>query len=222
MRPAPRYASHKLDHSLVRRLVARELGAGAAALAGGRGGQAAFPPRMLGSLGLQRRTLGHLSAVYCVVFDCTGRYVITGADDMLVKVWSALDARLVATLRGVGAEVTDVCASADGALVACGSVDKLVRVWCLRSGEPRAVLSAHAGTITSVHWAPPARRDVRWLASTSTGTRPPRPPHPPHPPHPPAGPAHVFVSSVQTARWPSGRVLRKGTFCRSRCSTWSA
>lgn len=219
MRPAPRYASHKLDHSLVRRLVARELGAGAAALAGGRGGQAAFPPRMLGSLGLQRRTLGHLSAVYCVVFDCTGRYVITGADDMLVKVWSALDARLVATLRGVGAEVTDVCASADGALVACGSVDKLVRVWCLRSGEPRAVLSAHAGTITSVHWAPPARRDVRWLASTSTGTRPP---HPPHPPHPPAGPAHVFVSSVQTARWPSGRVLRKGTFCRSRCNTWSA
>lgn len=38
------------------------------------------------SLNLQRRTLGHLSAVYCVVFDCTGRYVITGADDMLVKV----------------------------------------------------------------------------------------------------------------------------------------
>ncbi|CAB3245434.1 unnamed protein product [Arctia plantaginis] len=168
VRPMPQYASHKLDHSLVRRLVARELGAGAAALPGGRGGQATFPPRMLASLNLQRRTLGHLSAVYCVVFDCTGRYVITGADDMLVKVWSALDGRLVATLRGVGAEVTDVCVSADGALVACGSVDKLVRVWCLRSAEPRAVLSAHAGTITSVHWAPPARRDVRWLASTST------------------------------------------------------
>nr|XP_049707984.1 bromodomain and WD repeat-containing protein 1 isoform X2 [Helicoverpa armigera] len=168
VRPRPLYASHKPDHSLVRRLVARELGAGAAARAGGRGGPALFPARMLAGLQLQRRTLGHLSAVYCVVFDCSGRYVMTGADDMLVKVWSAADGRLLATLRGVGAEVTDVCVSADGALLAAGSVDRLVRVWCLASGEPRAVLAAHAGTITSVHWAPPARRDVRWLASTST------------------------------------------------------
>lgn len=70
----------------VRRLVARELGAGAAARAGGPGGAALFPARMLAGLQLQRRTLGHLSAVYCLVFDCTGRYVCTGADDMLVKV----------------------------------------------------------------------------------------------------------------------------------------
>lgn len=168
VRPPPQYASHRQDDALVRRLTARELGVGAAAMPAGPGGQAVFSPKMLGSLTLQRRTLGHLSAVYCVVFDCTGRYVITGADDMLVKIWSAVDGRLVATLRGVRAEVTDVCASADGALVACGSVDRLVRVWCLRSAEPRAVLAAHQGTITSVHWAPPARRDVRWLASTST------------------------------------------------------
>lgn len=62
-----------------------------------------------------------------------------------MKVWSALDGRLLATLRGAGAEITDVCASADGALLACGSVERLVRVWCLASGAPRAVLAAHAG-----------------------------------------------------------------------------
>ncbi|KAJ8703847.1 hypothetical protein PYW07_013141 [Mythimna separata] len=157
VRPKPLYASHKQDHTLVRRLVSRELGVGAAAVAGGRGGAALFPARMLAGLQLQRRTLGHLSAVYCLVFDCTGRYVCTGADDMLVKVWSAIDGRLVATLRGVGAEITDICISADGALLACGSVDRLVRVWGLAGAEPRAVLAAHAGTITSVHWAPPAR-----------------------------------------------------------------
>lgn len=56
--------------------------------AGGRGGPSVFPPRMLSGLQLQRRTLGHLSAVYCLVFECSGRYVITGADDLLVKVRS--------------------------------------------------------------------------------------------------------------------------------------
>lgn len=158
----------------VRRLVSRELGAGAARGAGGAGPGAApaaprpFPARLLAGLALQRRTLGHLSAVYCLAFDRTGRYVLTGADDLLVKVWSAVDGRLVATLRGAGAEITDVCVSPDGALLACGSVERLVRVWCLVTGAPRAVLHAHAGTITCVQWAPLAHSELRWLASTST------------------------------------------------------
>ncbi|CAK1554474.1 unnamed protein product [Leptosia nina] len=174
VRPKPKYASFKQDHSLIRRLVCRELGGGPKGPANGAGVAAAvgypgpFPARQLRNLQLQRRTLGHLSAVYCLVFDCTGKYIITGADDLLVKVWSAIDGRLLATLRGAGAEITDVCISSDGALLACGSVERLVRVWCLVTGAPRAVLHAHAGTITSVHWAPPAHSDVRWLASTST------------------------------------------------------
>lgn len=60
-----------------RRLIHRELGLSPAALPGGAGGPAVFPRRALCGLQLQRRTLGHLSAVYCLVFDPTGRYVIT-------------------------------------------------------------------------------------------------------------------------------------------------
>ncbi|KAJ2938628.1 hypothetical protein O0L34_g11956 [Tuta absoluta] len=168
VRPRPKYSAYKQDHSLVRRLSGRELGFGGAGTAGARGGEALMSPRMLSSLQLQRRTLGHLSAVYCVVFDRTGRYVLTGADDLLIKVWSAIDGRLLATLRGAGAEITDADVSRDGALLAAGSVERLVRVWCLATGAPKAVLNAHQGTITSVRWAPPASSDVRWLASTST------------------------------------------------------
>jgi hypothetical protein len=43
---------------------------------------------------------GHLcEGVYCVKFDRTGQYVITGADDYLVKVWSAVTGRLLHTLK---------------------------------------------------------------------------------------------------------------------------
>lgn len=73
-----------------------------------------------------------------------------GADDLLVKVWSALDGRLLSTFRGAGAEITDVCVSRDGQLLAAGSVERLVRVWSLVCGAPKAVLNAHQGTITSV------------------------------------------------------------------------
>ncbi|XP_048003913.1 bromodomain and WD repeat-containing protein 3-like [Leguminivora glycinivorella] len=170
VRNRPKYSAFKKDHTLARRLLSRELGGITEGRKTAPRAPAAqlLPPRLLGGLQLRRRTLGHLSAVYCLAFDCSGRYVVTGADDLLVKVWSAYDGRLIATLRGAGAEITDVCLSRDGALLACGSVDRLVRVWCLATGAPLAVLHAHAGTITSVHWSPWARGDVRWLASTST------------------------------------------------------
>lgn len=34
-------------------------------------------PSRYAQLQLQRRTLGHLSAVYCLLFDHSGRYIIT-------------------------------------------------------------------------------------------------------------------------------------------------
>lgn len=34
-------------------------------------------PNTYSALQVQRKTLGHLSAVYCLVFDTTGRYIFT-------------------------------------------------------------------------------------------------------------------------------------------------
>lgn len=36
-----------------------------------------IPSQLYTNLQLLRRTLGHLSAVYCVLFDRTGRYIVT-------------------------------------------------------------------------------------------------------------------------------------------------
>jgi WD40 repeat protein len=61
---------------------------------------------------------------------------LQGADDLLVKIWSVVTGRLLATLRGASAEIADLAVSCDNTLLAAGSCDKIVRVWCLRTTAP--------------------------------------------------------------------------------------
>ncbi|EDO38859.1 predicted protein, partial [Nematostella vectensis] len=115
---------------------------------------------------MHRRILGHLSAVYCVLFDRTGQCIITGADDSLVKIWSTKDGRLLATLRGHNGEVSDIAINYENTLVAAGSCDKLIRVWSLQTTYPVAVLQGHTGMITSLQFCPSPASDARYLMST--------------------------------------------------------
>ncbi|XP_071444927.1 bromodomain and WD repeat-containing protein 3 isoform X2 [Hetaerina americana] len=129
----------------------------------------AVPVKFYSRLRLFCRTLGHLSAVYCLLFDRTGKFMITGADDLLVKIWSAVDGRLLATLRGASAEITDIAVNPENTLLAAGSCDKILRVWCLQSTAPVAVLTGHTGMITAVHFCPCPRSDgTRYLISSSS------------------------------------------------------
>nr|CAD7196832.1 unnamed protein product [Timema douglasi] len=125
-------------------------------------------PRLYSKQQLLCRTVGHLSAVYCLLFDCSGRYIITGADDLLVKIWSAIDGRLMASLRGASAEITDIAINDENTLLAAGSLDKLLRVWNLQTSAPVAVLAAHTGMITSVNFCPLVQENVQYLVTTST------------------------------------------------------
>ena len=95
----------------------------------------------------------HLSyPIYCIQFDKSGRYFITGADDCLVKLFcigagkskrpsttrgsrtfsygaNARGAVLVCTLRGHAGVICDIDVSCDNAFVATASDDGHVRVW---------------------------------------------------------------------------------------------
>ncbi|CAN7983895.1 unnamed protein product [Ixodes pacificus] len=115
---------------------------------------------------LFRRLLGHLSSVYCVLFDRSGHYIFTGADDLLVKIWSACDGRLLVTLRGHSAEITDLAVSPDNRLLASGSCDKVIRVWCLQTLAPVAVLLGHTAMVTSLRFCPYPRGERQFLVST--------------------------------------------------------
>nr|XP_045005740.1 bromodomain and WD repeat-containing protein 1 isoform X2 [Jaculus jaculus] len=127
---------------------------------------AAFPGTMYQHIKMHRRILGHLSAVYCVAFDRTGHRIFTGSDDCLVKIWSTHNGRLLSTLRGHSAEISDMAVNYENTMIAAGSCDKIIRVWCLRTCAPVAVLQGHAGSITSLQFSPMAKGPQRYMVST--------------------------------------------------------
>ncbi|KPP58353.1 hypothetical protein Z043_123830, partial [Scleropages formosus] len=100
---------------------------------------------------MHKRILGHLSS---------------GSDDCLVKIWATDDGRLLATLRGHAAEISDMAVSYDNMLLASASCDRVIRVWCLRTCAPITVLQGHSTSITSIQFSPSGRGVMRYLAST--------------------------------------------------------
>ena len=122
----------------------------------------------------------HLTCpVYCLRFDRTGRYFITGADDFLLKVFylgaaqsckrhNGMDknrrlrcnyganfrgAVLVCTLKGHAGVINDINVSMDNCFLATASVDGDVRVWGLKNGCPIAILRGHKGGANMVSWS---------------------------------------------------------------------
>uniref|UniRef100_A0A3Q3DD22 Uncharacterized protein n=1 Tax=Hippocampus comes TaxID=109280 RepID=A0A3Q3DD22_HIPCM len=83
---------------------------------------------------------GHSGSITSLQPCCLPRQ---GSDDCLVKIWSSFDGRLHSTLRGHSAEITDLAVSYENTLIAAGSCDKTIRVWCLRTCAPVAVLQGH-------------------------------------------------------------------------------
>lgn len=59
---------------------------------------------------------------------------------MLVKIWSVIDGRLVATLRGASAEISDLALDQENTLLAAGSCDKIIRVWSLQNLAPVSMI----------------------------------------------------------------------------------
>uniref|UniRef100_A0A914RDL5 WD_REPEATS_REGION domain-containing protein n=1 Tax=Parascaris equorum TaxID=6256 RepID=A0A914RDL5_PAREQ len=117
------------------------------------------------SLELHCRILGHLSSVFCVAFDRTGRFIITGADDNLVKIWSATSGLLRFTLRGHSAEITDMTVSNDNTLLGTGS-----------TAASLAVFRNHTAMVTLITFLPFVDDDVRerptsFYERTSPGSR---------------------------------------------------
>ncbi|KAK9829398.1 hypothetical protein WJX72_005590 [[Myrmecia] bisecta] len=147
--PAWRRAPH-IRATTAQKLSLRESGANTAA----NSQRVLMPPEQFaGHLNHHSTVRGHRYAVYCIAFDRRGRYIITGSDDRLVKIWSSETAMLLRSCRGHDGEVTDLAVSVDNTMVASSSNDHTVRCWNLEAdvlGHPVSVLVGHTAAVTFV------------------------------------------------------------------------
>ncbi|KAF2289074.1 hypothetical protein GH714_025660 [Hevea brasiliensis] len=89
------------------------------------------------------------------IFDRSGRYVVTGSDDRLVKIWSwKLPFAWPAVVDMKWGDITDLAVSSNNALVASASNDCIIRVWRLPDGLPISVLRGHTGAVTAIAFSP--------------------------------------------------------------------
>ncbi|KAG8096270.1 hypothetical protein GUJ93_ZPchr0013g37356 [Zizania palustris] len=124
--------------------------------------------------GLSLREIGgftkHHRAPSVPTFDRTGRYVITGSDDRLVKIWAMETAFCLASCRGHEGDITDLAVSSNNAVVASSSNDFIIRVWRIPDGLPISVLKGHTGAVTAIAFSPRHGAAFQLLSSSDDGT----------------------------------------------------
>ncbi|KAL9227629.1 hypothetical protein vseg_003297 [Gypsophila vaccaria] len=130
----------------------------------------AKPSTMVQKMQNITRLRGHRNAVYCAIFDRSGRYVITGSDDRLVKIWSMEAALCLASCRGHEGDITDLAVSSNNALVASASNDFVIRVWRMPDGYPISILQGHTGAVTAIAFTPRTGAAYQLLSSSDDGT----------------------------------------------------
>lgn len=71
----------------------------------------------------------HIGAVRSIDLTADGKFIATGGDDKLVKIWSMPDGKRLHTLKGHRQRVTDVAVSPSGAIVVSAANERVTRIW---------------------------------------------------------------------------------------------
>lgn len=100
---------------------------------------------------------GNDSYVRAVCFSPSGEWLITGAEDHVVKVWDVRNSIVKHRLVGHTTDIYSVDASANSRFIISGSGDKRAKLWNLETGKELSTLGGDYGPtdgITSVSVSP--------------------------------------------------------------------
>jgi len=94
---------------------------------------------------------------YALVWSPDGRYIASGGEDKVLRVWDAQTGESHAQLDGHSGYIHSVSWSPDGRLVASAGEDRVVRVWDAQAGQEHRQLIGQSGCAYSVSWSPDGR-----------------------------------------------------------------
>jgi len=103
---------------------------------------------------------GHSDEVSSVAFSPDGKYIVSGAWDKAVQVWSAATGKKQRKMKGHSDAVRSVAFSSNGTQVVSGSKDKSVQVWDATTGKLERILEGHLETLVSVAFSRDGKRIV--------------------------------------------------------------
>jgi WD40 repeat protein len=107
---------------------------------------------------------GHTGVVRSAVFSPDGKYIASGAEDRMIKIWDAGTGRELRTLSGHNGAVHSAAYSPNGEFIVSASGDSTVRIWDAETGRELRVLPEHTASVNQAVFSP----DGRSIASAST------------------------------------------------------
>ncbi|AMD22559.1 HHL211Cp [Eremothecium sinecaudum] len=98
-----------------------------------------------------------------VCFSPGGKYLATGAEDKLIRIWDLSTKKILMTLQGHEQDIYSLDYFPSGDKLVSGSGDRTVRIWDLRTGQCSLTLSIEDG-VTTVAVSP---GDGKYIAAGS-------------------------------------------------------
>ena len=115
------------------------------------------PPLPQAELVLQT---GHTGSVNALALSPDGRFLVSGSEDVTLKIWDTATGNVLRTLSGHEQSVLAAAISPDGRKIASGGADATVRVWNVVTGESTKVAS-HSSAVKNVAFSDDGRRPGR-------------------------------------------------------------
>lgn len=100
---------------------------------------------------------GHTGSVNALALSPDGRFLVSGSEDLTLKIWDTATGNVLRTLSGHDQGVLAAAVSPDGRLIASGSADQTVRVWNVVTGQGSRV-ATHTSAVKNVVFSDDGRQ----------------------------------------------------------------